>query len=314
VIIGPTAAGKSALALGLARQLGLAIVSADSRQLYAGFDVGTAKPSMQERTLVPHFGIDVAPPEERYSANKWAEHAERWIAQAESGGTPPVIVGGTGFYVKALLHPLARSPELPGDARTAWSQWMDQQELVELRRWVRRLDPARAHLGRTQLYRAIETAMLAGVRLGDVLARDAHDSPGTVDGSSRDDVRAIPRAVRYLVVDPGPVLAERIRQRVLMMLEGGWISEVEALMAQVPSSAPAWMASGYDAVRRHVRGALSLDAAREQIVIETRQYAKRQRTWCRHQLSDGPVTHVSPDDPLALERVIDWWQDSEEHA
>ena len=292
VIIGPTAAGKTRIALRLAAARNLAIVGADSRQVYQGFDIGTAKPTPQERAEVPHYGIDLISPLVRYSAHAWASGAAGWIEQARGIGRTPVVVGGTGFYIRTLVSPLDAMPGLEPSRRNALGGWLATLDTELLRRWCARLDPDRASLGRTQQLRAVETALLAGRRLSDGFGGGS--GPGVHD-------------VRYLVVDPGAVLAERIVLRVNAMLAAGWLAEVEALDAVVPAAAPAWNASGYEALRGCVRGALSQRDAVARIVIETRQYAKRQRTWCRHQLPDGTVTQLNPDSADAFDRALAWW-------
>jgi tRNA dimethylallyltransferase len=304
VIIGPTGAGKSALALALARERRLAVVSADSRQLYRGFDIGTAKPTAAERARVPHYGIDVAAPTERWSAHRWAEGAEAWLRDARRLGRTPVVVGGTGFYVRALVRPLADVPVLDAPRRDRLATWLAGRSFEELQRWCRRLDPARAHLGRAQLQRAIETALLAGVRLSAAFGA----APGG-DGPAR--VATAQVAVRYLVVDPGPPLAGRIASRVAAMVAAGWVDEVRRLVRDVPADAPAWQASGYGAMRDHVEGRCALGAAIERVVVETRQYAKRQRTWIRHQLVEGPVRRLDPLHPRALDVARAWWDHPE---
>ncbi|GAB1341466.1 tRNA (adenosine(37)-N6)-dimethylallyltransferase MiaA [Gemmatimonas sp.] len=290
-MVGPTAAGKSALALRLAEERGLAIISADSRQVYTGFDVGTAKPTRDERHRVPHFGIDVVPPTERYSAHRWALDAASWCLEAARANTPPVIVGGTGLYVRALVQPLDAVPMLDAERRAALEPVLGAFSLDELERWCARLDPARAHLGRTQLLRAVETALLAGVRLSD---RFAPDRPPI-------------RPVRYLVVDPGPTLADRIAERVRVMIANGFVEEIERLRLEIPPDAPAWNASGYGVMRAAVEGTISLAAATERVIIETRQYAKRQRTWFRHQLPEAHVTRVDPLAADVADTVRAWW-------
>ena len=292
VVIGPTAAGKSRIAMALAMARGLDIVSADSRQVYRGFDIGTAKPTQAERAAVRHHGVDLIEPEERYSAHRWASDADRWLAEAARDGRGALVVGGTGFYVRALVQPLAPVASLDEERRVRLGRWLAEQDGVTLARWCTRLDPARATLGRTQQLRAIETVLLAGTRLSA-----AHAAAAPVP----------PRAVRYLVVDPGEVLARRIEARVHSMVGAGWIDEVERLRATVAPDAPAWKASGYETLRRHVSGELPRDVAVERVVVETRQYAKRQRTWCRHQLSDGPVRRIDPDAPDAVAQAIAWW-------
>jgi tRNA A37 N6-isopentenylltransferase MiaA len=222
VLCGPTAAGKSALAMRLAEVLPITIVSADSRQIYRRFDIGTAKPTCRERDTVPHAGVDLVEPTERFSSFAWANAAIEAIARARDEGRVPVVVGGAGFYVRALVTPEPASPR----------------------------------------YEA-----------------------------------------RYLVVDPGTVLREWIAHRVDAMLAGGWREEVMRLEGDVPDRAPAWQASGYTAVREMVRGNLSEHEAREAVVIATRQYAKRQRTWFRHQLPADRTTRIDPRAPDALARL-----------
>lgn len=208
VIVGPTAAGKSARAMALAARGDVAIISADSRQIYRDFDIGTAKPSAAERTAVVHYGVDVIGPTEHYSAYRWARDAAGWIAAARARGLTPVVVGGTGFYLKSLFEPPYDAPPVPGFA----------------------LRPA------------------------------------------------------YEIVDPGPALRDHIATRVDQMLDAGWLDEVRALMRTVPHDAIAWKACGYRVMRAHLRGEFPLEAARARAIIEARQYAKRQRTWFRHQL------------------------------
>jgi tRNA dimethylallyltransferase len=163
----------------------------------------------------------------------------------------------------------------------------------ELARWTRALDPPRAHLGRSQLLRAIEIALLTGRRLSELHQALARPNRWTA---------------RYLVVDPGDGLAERIQCRLEAMLAGGWVEEVRTLARTVPDDAPAWKATGYRTIRRVVRGELTLDAARAAVLVETRQYAKRQRTWFRHQLPPDRVTRLDPRRPDAREAAEEWWR------
>jgi tRNA dimethylallyltransferase len=301
VICGPTAAGKSAIALDLAARYDAAIVSADSRQIYKGFDIGTAKPSARDRERVAHYGIDIVDPATRYSAAAWATDATRWLVDAIEKRRVPVVVGGTGLYIKALFEPLFTAPELDPGRRAALADNLASQPLADLRRWCEQLDPARAHLGRTQILRAIETALLTGRRISELHAAQRHD-PGS---------NASIYEASYLIVDPGPTLADRIAARIDAMLEVGWREEVESLVDAVPVAAPAWKASGYRVIRSLVEDEIDLSTARERVIIETRQYAKRQRTWFRHQLPAAAVTHVNPDDPELREIVREWWERAE---
>lgn len=292
VICGPTGAGKSALALALAERVPIAIISADSRQVYRGFDIGTAKPTVTERELVPHFGIDVAEPDERYTAAHWADAVPRWINEARGQGREPVIVGGTGFYLRALFSPLFVEPELDEARRGELRPFLRSLSSTDVRRWCEALDPGRAELGRAQWERAIEVALLSGQRITDLHAGQR---------------RATGLTARYLVVDPGAVLATRLEQRVDAMLAAGWLDEVVALAARVPKDAKAWTATGYDALWQVTQGNRALAEARHEVVVRTRQYAKRQRTWFRHQLDAARVTRIDPLAPGAIDLGVRWF-------
>jgi tRNA dimethylallyltransferase len=293
VICGPTAAGKTRAALQLASVTPVEIISADSRQLYRGFDIGTAKPSSAERTPAPHHGIDVLEPTERASAAWWADRADEWIRGVLARGRTPVVVGGTGLYLRALFGALFAEPPLDPGRRRALEAELASLDTSELRRCVAALDPARAHLGRTQLLRAIEVALLTGHRLSD-LQRDRATMPRW--------------PARYLVLDPGPSLSGTIAARTRAMFAAGWRDEVRRLMATVPADAPAWNASGYRVVRELEQGMLSPEAAMQRVIVETRQYAKRQRTWFRHQLAGADVTRLDPKAESFEDALRSWWR------
>jgi tRNA dimethylallyltransferase len=300
VICGPTAGGKSALAAKLAEDHPIAILSADSRQIYRGFDIGTAKPITDLRERVKHFGIDIVDPTERYSAARWASDAREWVRKARSNDLAPVIVGGTGFYIRALFEPLSEVAELDAGRRAALDEFLREQTTEELHRWCDTLDPTRAHLGKTQLVRAIETALLSGSRLSA-----SHETGGRNTGS---DEEVIPD---YLVVDPGPAIHRRIESRFDDMVERGWLGETRRLAETVPEDAPAWKASGYSVMRDVARGKTDLATARQRVIIETRQYAKRQRTWFRNQLRENGrtrVTRLDPESPGGDLIVQQWWE------
>ena len=293
IITGPTGAGKSALALALAETHGALLVSADSRQIYRGFDVGTAKPTAAERARVTHAGVDVADPTERWSAGRWAREAAGWLADAEASGRPAIVCGGTGLWLRALVTPLAPVPDLPEGRRAALATALSAMPTEELRRWVAALDPARAALGRAQLLRATEIALLTGTRHGDALATAA---PAR-------------RAARWLVVDPGPALDDRLATRLHRMVADGWEAEVRDLLHSVPSDAPAWNACGYREVREVVAAGRSIDGVVERVRIATRQYAKRQRTWLRHQLAGEAVTRVETVGVAARDAAFRWYEE-----
>ena len=293
LIVGPTGAGKSALAMQIAERHDALIVSADSRQIYRGFDIGTAKPTAAERALVRHEGIDLADPTQRWSAARWARDAAAWIDVAAREGRAVVVVGGTGLWLQALVRPLADEPKMDAAERAQLRRELAAVPTSALRARVEVLDPARAHLGRTQLLRAIEVTLLTGARMSELhLHGSAH----------------APRPARWLVVDPGAALPAQLDARRAEMLANGWLAEVESLAARVPDDAPAWNACGYREVRSVVRVELALDDAVDQVRIRTRQYAKRQRTWFRNQLEDvGPVARLDPNEARAALRADHWF-------
>ena len=292
VICGPTAGGKSVLAAELAARFPLTVLSADSRQIYRGFDIGTAKPSAAERERVPHELIDLVDGSETFSAAAWAAAAEERLAAIRAAGRSPVVVGGTGFYIRALMEPIFAVPSLEPKRRAELAAELAPLTTDQLRRECERVDPRRAHLGRAQLLRAIEVARLTGEPISRWHERDR------AAGGHR---------ARYLVVDPGAGLAERIPERVARMLEQGWEAEVGALAGRLPASSPAWNATGYRVIRDLVEGRITRSAASEAVTIATRQYAKRQRTWFRHQLPEADVTVLDPAAAGALDLALVWW-------
>ena len=292
VICGPTGAGKSAVALALAEAHGLTVLVADSRQVYRGFDIGTAKPTVDERARVPHRGIDLADPAQRFSAAAWAEYAHAVIDA--QGAERVLIVGGTGLYLRALTEPLFAEPPLDAERRAALAEELDALDTDTLRRWVAHLDPVRAGLGRTQLLRALEVALLTGQRISDL---------------HRDAARPAAWRARWLVIDPGDALHPQIERRLDAMLAAGWLEEVRALDARVSVDALAWKACGYEALRSVARGAGTMAEARWAILVATRQYAKRQRTWFRNQLQGAAVTRIDPRAEDVGVLVHDWWSE-----
>jgi len=293
VICGPTAAGKTQLALWFASRADATIVSADSRQLYRGFDIGTAKPTVAERRATPHCGIDVLEPTRRASAAWWADEADTWIRDALAAGRVPLVVGGTGLYLRALFGTLFDEPTLDEERRAALQCELSSSSTETLRRWVAELDPPRASLGRTQLLRAIEIALLTGRRMSEL---------------HRERQRPARWRARYLIVDPGPDLAQRVATRVDSMLDAGWRDEVRRLISEVPADAPAWNATGYRTIRQLEAGELSEREAVQRVVVDTRQYAKRQRTWFRHQIAGDDVTLLDPRSPDWESRALSWWR------
>lgn len=295
VLVGPTAIGKTAVALALAEHLDLEVVSADSRQVYLRLDIGTAKPSRRERARVPHHGVDLAEPGERYSAGRFALEGREWIAGIRARGRLPVVVGGTGLYVRALAEGLFLEPPLEPERRRALEAWTASLPVADLVRWAGRLDPGFAGGGRQRACRAVEVALLSGYPLT------------WWQRAARADAVIEPWYV--LLTAPRAVLHQRIAARSAEMVRRGLIEEVAAVLAEghLPG-APGLDGVGVREAVEYLHGQRRREEVAEAITISTRQYAKRQQTWFRHQLP-GPVWTLDatrPPERLAEEIAAAW--------
>jgi len=281
-IVGPTGAGKTALSLRVARELDGEIISMDSRQVYRGMDVGTDKVSARQRALVPHHGLDIRDPGQRYSAGEFGRDARRWIGAIRSRGRVPVLAGGTGFFLRVLTDPIFREPPLDPARRDALEAVLAALPRPEVERWVRALDPDRADLaiagGCQRMLRTITITLLTG----HGLSWWHHRHPT--------DAKALPGVVCVLDV-PREVLDERIRRRIHDMVAGGFRDEVAGLLgAGHTRDDPGLNGVGYREMADHLAGRITLEDAMERTRVATRRYAKRQVTWFRHQLGPDAVT------------------------
>ncbi len=299
-IVGPTASGKTGLAIEVARALDGEIVSLDSRQAYRGFGVGTAAPSAEERARVPHHGVGFLEPDETLGAGRFARLAHAWIHEIEARGRVPILAGGTGLFLRALTHPMFREPRGDPAARRRLVERLEWLETAELRRWAERLDPLLAGrsepLDRQRALRTVELTLRTGRPLGWWMR---HGEP------ERD-----PLAVSVFLIEPeASALRSRIRARAHAMLESGaWEAEVRILIDRGLESSRAFDALGYAEVARLVRGRIDRAETLERIVASTWAYARRQRTWFRHQLPAGAVRldASEPVEQLARRVVAGW--------
>ena len=271
VIVGPTAVGKTAVAAALAELEPVTVISADARQVYRGLDIGTAKPEHALRARVPHLGIDLVDPGERYSAGQFARDAAGWLAETRDAGRLPLVVGGTGFYVRALAEGLFREPPLDPGRRDQLRQWTEGLPSADLARWAGRLDRRFVGGGRQRAARGVEVALLTG----RPLSWWQHEARET--GAMR------PWYIHLTM--PRDLLHRRIAARVQGMLAAGLVAEVAGVLTRgVPAGAPGLDAVGYREVIARLQGTLAEADLGPAIIIATRRYAKRQETWFRHQL------------------------------
>jgi tRNA dimethylallyltransferase len=296
VLVGPTAVGKTAVALALAAHLPLEIISADSRQVYRRLDIGTAKPTRKERARLPHHGLDLVEPGSRYSAGHFARDAVHWLDEIRSRAKLPMVVGGTGLYVRALAEGLFAEPSLDPAKRRSMDAWTARLEPIELLRWASRLDPGFRGGGRQRAARAIEVALLSGRPLS--YWQQAARAQGSLDPW-------------YIVLTvPRPVLHQRIARRADDMVRRGLIEEVAAVLAEGHSAnTPGLDGIGIREPVEYLHGQRSRETVAGAIATATRQYAKRQQTWFRHQLSGSVVTldATRPPEKLAAE-IAELWE------
>ncbi len=292
ILTGPTAAGKSALALELAAAVGGEIVSADSMQVYRYLDIGTAKPTAAERRRVPHHLIDLVDPAEAYHVGRFREDAARAIAAVAGRGRVPLVVGGTALYLKVLTEGLAPGPGRDPEVRARLEARWDRGEAEALWRELQGADPPLARRlhpnDRTRVIRGLEVWLLTGRGLSEVQGEHGfRDRPY--------------RALWLGVGGERGALADRIDRRVVRMMEAGWVEEVRRLVALgYGAETPGLQALGYRQLLAHLAGETSLDETVEAIQRETRRFAKRQMTWFRR----WPLTWLAPEDAAGAGEAV----------
>lgn len=299
-IVGPTGSGKTALSIEVARRIDAEIISMDSRAVYRGMDIGTAKATEEERGGVPHWGIDIAEPSERFNAARWAAYAREKIAEIRDRGRVPMLVGGTGFFLRALTHPIFQEPELDPDRRARLLEWMERQRDAELHRWLSALDPESAERlrdwgGRQRLMRALEVPLLTGRTLP---WWHRHSPAAEAPMSVLPFVLEVARDRLYAGID----------RRVTEMVEAGLLDEVRGLVEKYGEDAPGLNAHAYIELFPYFRGERPLDEALDLARANTRAYTRRQLTWFRTKLPEGAVwlDATRPRAALADEIVAAW--------
>jgi tRNA dimethylallyltransferase len=286
-VAGPTASGKSALALRIAAARDGEIVSCDSLQVYRGLDIGSAKPTAAERAAVPHHLIDVVDPDEDFSAADYARRARQAAFGIRDRGRVPIVAGGTGLYLRALLRGLFEGPARNETLRRRLEAMAERRGDASLHRLLGRVDPESASRiearDRVRVVRALEVYRATGRPIGEHHRAGA----GALAGFE----------TRVFVLDPGRErLRAAVEARTDAMLQAGLVEETRALLARYPGARPL-DAIGYRQAAAVARGEADVASARRDIVAETMRYAKRQRTWFRHQ--ESATWFADPDEAFA---------------
>ncbi len=300
VLAGPTASGKTALSIRLAKEHNCEIICMDSMQIYRGMTIGTAKPTAEEMDGVPHHMVDIADPGEPFSVAQYQEIAERAAADIIARGKQPLYVGGTGLYLRALRHPMAMGMVTGDEAiRTELEQIAEQTDgRYLLHKQLQEIDPetaARLHVNDVRrVVRALEVFRLTGVPF-----------------SQQPQVEAEPPfeyRVASLTMDRA-LLYQRIEKRVDLMLEAGLVDEVRQLLAAgIPADAQALKGLGYKELIPYLSGNCTLEEAVYELKLGTRHYAKRQLTWMRREEDVLWVDSLHPD---AYEQLEHWFVQGE---
>lgn len=301
MIAGPTATGKTAVALQLARLLDGELVGADSVQVYRGFDVGSAKPSAEELGGVPHHLIDCLDPDEAVDAMGFAALADAAITGIVGRGKQPIVVGGTGLWIRALVRGLVDVPLPDPEIRGALEAEAEAKGAPSLHERLSAIDPlaaARIHPNDAlRIVRALEVFEQTGRPLGELQREHALGSP------------RYPHL--FIVLDrERQALDAAIEARLDAMLEEGWVDEVAELLERWPAEARAFGSVGYSQIVQHLREGVSLDDTRQRIRKVTRTYARRQRTWFRSEPGvDWRTEAASVIAPDGIRRVTQWLLD-----
>ena len=293
MVAGPTASGKSALAVALARRLGGEVVNADSQQVYRGLDVGTAKPTPEERAAAPHHLLDVAEPGEGMDAARFVALADRAIADIAGRGRLPIVAGGTGLYLRALLHGVVAAPGRDPALRAALEAEATRLGRPALHARLAAIDPAAAA-------RIRENDLVRIVRALEIAAGGRRPSELHAEHAFRPDRYA----ATVLALDPPRAeLHARIDARVRAMFEGGLLDEARALEARFGAALPARLPIGYPEAVECLRGLLSPEEAIRRVQVAHRRYARRQIVWLRRER--GVEWIAPPYDPEVLARRVE---------
>ncbi len=296
-LMGPTASGKTDVAVSLIKRFPFEIVSVDSALVYRGMDVGTAKPDAATLARAPHRLIDIRDPEESYSAGDFVRDAHAAIDEVRDAGRVPLLVGGTMMYFRALTEGIAELPEADASIRAAIDAEAETSGWPALHAQLSEFDPDAARrikpTDSQRLQRAIEVYRLSGRSLTD-WQREAEPAASAN------------RYLKFALTPPRPKLHERIEKRLKHMIENGFIEEIDRLRARdgLTSAAPSMRAVGYRQFWAYREGEHSLEEAEYRALVATRQLAKRQFTWLRSEADLRSVDPLEVDAADAISRIL----------
>lgn len=289
VIAGPTGVGKTGLVTTLAARYRIEVISLDSRQIYRGLRIGTAQPTAQEQAICPHHLVDFVSPAENYDAARFRTDFERVYREIVARGAQPILVGGAGMYLTALLTGFMNIPGGTSEKLVEVRASLEKLDDREVRTRLKAIDPdsfARIHANdRYRSQRALEIHLICGESMTDLQARQQPDPAVGLTFPT------------FVLERPVAELDRRIARRTEQMLVSGWVQEVQAALEEHPTDCPGLGSIGYQEIVRFLAGALDRKAMEREIILATRQYAKRQRTWFRQ---TDAVSRGAPEDPELL--------------
>lgn len=276
-VMGPTASGKSELGIELALRLGGEIINCDSVQVYREIEIATAKVPFAERRGVPHHLIDFVPPEKNYTAADWAKDAIKTVDEIEARGNVAILVGGSGFYLRAFRQPFFASPPTDQDFRARLIAIRERRGAEYLHRMLRRVDPVSAERLAPRDWSRVQRALEVRWQTGAALSDQQPNREEPPEAAGRLHILALN--------PPRDELYERINRRAEQHFASGLVDEVRDLLERgVPADSSALGAHGYRRVVEFLRGERTLESAIEQTKLDVRHYAKRQLTWLRREL------------------------------
>ncbi len=275
-IVGPTASGKSTLGIEVALRLGGEIINCDSVQVYSGIQIATAKVPLTERRGIPHHLIDFVSPKINYTAGDWAREAAATVEDVQRRGRVPILVGGTGLYLRALRNPFFPSPQTDADLRRRLNKLRERRGAEHLHRLLQRLDPESAAELYPRDWPRVQRAIEVRLQTGEAMSQQK---------SGRPEPHESARHLRLIVLHPPrAALYQRINERTEKHFAAGLVEEVKTLIDEgVPTNSNALSAHGYRRVVEYLAGKRDLESVIEQTKLDVRHYAKRQLTWFRRE-------------------------------